>query len=471
MSSKTNLADTKHRSVNSDLNNPQTAHDDQIIHTRSRKKVAVIGLGAVGLSLASFLGSKNISVTAIDYDEKKIKMIQKGCTPFYEPSLKYYLQKSLKNGLNLETRITENTLSNDFIFITTGTPLNKQNQLNLEYVKAVALSLAEQMSHLKTKPSIVIKSTVLPGTAMQVVKPILEQNSLVESVNFDLLSNPEFLREGSAMQDTVSPHVIVIGGSNSKSIKKLTMFYKMIYPDKMQFIETNNATAEMIKFANNAFLATKISFINSLANICQKVGVNVDDVARVIGMDPRIGNLFLKAGPGYGGACLPKDVEALISFSNEIGYDPILLNAVRDTNIFQLNKIIDIIKQEIHSLEEKNIGILGLAFKEDTDDIRESVSIKLIEYLLDQNCKIIAHDPKAIENTYKVFEDKIMYCKDTNDVFYGTDCVILLTPWKEYTKINEKKILKMRNPLVIDTRRMLKISNKKIRYIGLGIGK
>ena len=235
------------------------------------------------------------------------------------------------------------------------------------------------MTNSKNKPSIIVKSTVIPGTTIEVVKPILEKNNLKESIDFDLLTNPEFLKEGSAMQDTILPHSIVIGGTNIEAIKKLTNLYKSVYKKKQKIVETNNVTAEMIKYANNAFLATKISFINSIANICQKLpGTNIDKVAEIIGMDPRIGGQFLKAGPGYGGSCFPKDLQALISFSNSVGYKPELLTAVHNTNNNQIKIIMDLITKNISILKNAKIGILGLAFKENTDDIRESVSVNLI---------------------------------------------------------------------------------------------
>lgn len=317
-----------------------------------------------------------------------------------------------------------------------------------------------------------IKSTVIPGTTLQIVKPILERYNLKKSENFDLLTNPEFLREGSAMQDTISPHVIVIGGSSHKAIKKLTHLYEFAYKKKQNIVETNNVTAEVIKYANNAFLATKISFINSIANICQKLpDTNVDKVAEIIGMDPRIGKQFLKAGPGYGGSCFPKDIQALINFAYDIGYEPALLNAVRNTNSSQVSAVMNLIKQNLKNLKGKKIAVLGLAFKENTDDIRESVSIKLINLLLKNGCKVFGHDPKAIDNTRIMFGDKITYAESLKDALTDSDCAVIMTPWQEYKNIKEKDILVMRNPIIIDTRRIISIKNKDIMQISLGIGK
>lgn len=434
-------------------------------------KVTIIGLGYVGLSLAAFLGNK-VSVIGVDSNMEKIKTLRKGNSYFFEPKLEYYLKKSIKNGLDFEQDITNKVLSSDFIFITVGTPINDKNEINLKNMKNVIQRISENLSNVKKHPSIIIKSTVIPGTTDQVIKPILEKYDLKESIDFDLLTNPEFLKEGSAMKDTVFPHAIVIGGSNKKSIKKLIDFYNLIYSKKQNIIQTNVITAEVIKYANNSFLATKLSFINSIANICQKLpGTNVDKIAQVIGMDPRIGNQFLKAGPGYGGSCFPKDLQALISFSNSVGCNPILLNAVKNTNSNQMVTVMNLIKNNMSKLQGKKISILGLAFKENTDDIRESTSINLINSLLEHKCKIFVHDPMALKNTYAVFKDQIEYTEQIEDNLKDSDCAIVMTPWEEYKKLSEKDFLKMKESLIIDTRRILKINNKKIRHIGLGIGK
>jgi UDPglucose 6-dehydrogenase len=434
-------------------------------------KIAVIGMGFVGLTFASFLGTKGIRVTGVEADKKRYNLLKKRTVPFYEPNLNKYLKECFKKkNLCFQQRITNEILENDFIFLTIGTPIGSDGRIDLSYIKSAVNDIASLISSSKKYCTIVIKSTVIPQTATNIIKPILISSSLKESVDFDVLSNPEFLREGFAMQDTVNPHVIVIGGLE-KPAKRLAAFYDKIYPNHPNVIITNNSTAELIKYANNAFLATKISFINSISNLCQRIhGSNVDDIAKAIGIDPRIGNLYLKAGPGYGGSCFPKDLQALISFASDIGYNPIMFNAVKETNNMQIEEIINLLKNHLIDLKKKRIGILGLAFKENTDDIRESVSIKLINILLEKNVSIIVHDPKAIENTRLIFRNRIEYASNISDVFDNTDCVILLTPWEEYNKLDEKLFCKMRNPLIIDTRRVLKIHNKRIKYVGLGIG-
>ena len=434
-------------------------------------KVGIIGLGFVGLSLATFLSSKNVQVTGIDTDKAKIQSIQKGIPPFYEPNLQHYLKKAIKTDFKLKTEISNDVFSNDLIFLTVSTPLNNHGKINLDYIKSAVTSLNKQLQFTKKIPTIIIKSTVTPGTTIQIIKPLLEGNSFQESINFNLLTNPEFLREGSAIKDTKNPHVVVVGGSDVKSRKKLVRFYKKIYPKNQNYVETNTTNAEMIKYANNAFLATKITFINSMANMCQKIpDTNVDDIAKVMGMDPRISNLFLNAGPGFGGSCFPKDLQALIAYSKNIGYTPKLLETVQGCNNQQVDFIIKLLKKNVKNLHNKKIGILGLAFKENTNDIRESVSINLIKKLLQEKCVVNVHDPKALKNIKKIFKNKLVYFDEYKQIFHNSDCAILMTPWDEYAKINSKLVKRLKLKLFIDTRRFLSFNDDEIKFLSLGIG-
>jgi len=434
-------------------------------------KVGIIGLGFVGLSLAVFLSSKNVKVTGIDTDTTKIQTIQKGIPHFYEPTLQHYLKKAIKTGLKLKTKISSDVFSNDLIFLTVGTPINKHGEINLDYIKSAVISLNKKLQFAKKIPTIIVKSTVVPGTTIQIIKPLLERNSFQESIDFNLLTNPEFLRESSAIKDTRNPHVVIVGGNDTKSRKKLVEFYKKIYPKNQDYVETNTTTAEMIKYANNAFLATKITFINSMANICQKIpDTNVDDIAKVMGMDPRISHLFLNAGPGFGGSCFPKDLQALIAYSKNIGYSPKLLETVQNCNNQQVDSIIKLLKKNVKNLHNKKIGILGLAFKENTNDIRESVSINLIKKLLQEKCIVNVHDPKALKNIKKIFKNKLEYFDEYKQIFHNSDCAILMTPWEEYTKINSKLVKKLKLKLFIDTRRILSFNNDEIKFLSLGIG-
>ena len=299
-------------------------------------KIAVIGLGFVGLSLTSVLASKGNNVVGIDVDTEKCKKIRNGVSPFFEPDLERILKIGLKKKL---------TISNDFslvkdcniIFVAVGTPQKSNGAIELSMIKKAVTSIGIILAKTKKNPIVLIKSTVIPGTMQNVILPIFEKRSGKKAgKEFGLISNPEFLQESNAIRDTKYPHTIVLGGKQSKYMKKAKMFFSKMHPN-VPIIITNFQTAEMIKYANNSFLATKISFINQLSNICQNIpGANIDDIAKTIGLDPRIGALFLNAGPGYGGSCLPKDMKALINFADKIRINPTLLNAVEKTNQKQI---------------------------------------------------------------------------------------------------------------------------------------
>ena len=372
-------------------------------------KIAIIGLGFVGLSLASVLASKGFNVVGIDVDEQKCKKISNGISPFFEPDLEKTLKKGLKNKLQIESDISV-VQDCDLIFVTVGTPQNKTGAIDLTIIKKAMNSLGKSIRKSKKQHTILVKSTVIPGTMKDVILPILENNSKKKAgKDFGLISNPEFLQESTAIKNTEFPHAVVLGGYKTKFMKDMEKFFTKLHP-KTPIIITNHQTAEMIKYANNSFLATKISFINQLSNICQKIpGANIDDIAKTIGLDPRIGGLFLNAGPGYGGSCLPKDMKALIKFAKNTGVKPTLLNAVEDVNAKQLEEIISIAKKKLGVLESKNITILGTSFKPDTDDIRDSIAIELIKKFLKRKVKITVHDPSAKENTKNVFKNKINY--------------------------------------------------------------
>ena len=374
-------------------------------------KIAVIGLGFVGLSLASVLAAKGDNVIGIDIDVKKCKKISNGILPFFEPDLKKTLRTGLKKKL---------IISNDFslikycdmIFVTVGTPQKLNGAIELSIIKEAITSIGRIIAKSKNDPIILIKSTVTPGTMQNIILPILEKRSGKKAGRgFGLISNPEFLQESSAIKDTKFPHVVVLGGYQTRFMKKAKSFFSKLHPN-VPIIITNHQTAEMIKYANNSFLATKISFINQLSNICQNIpDANIDDIANTIGLDPRIGAAFLNAGPGYGGSCLPKDMKALINFADKVGINPTLLNAVEKTNQRQIENIISLMEKSLGTLTLKRLTVLGTAFKPDTDDVRDSIAIELIKKLLKKKARITIYDPKAMRNTMKIFGDKIIYAK------------------------------------------------------------
>ncbi|SMH72321.1 UDP-glucose dehydrogenase family protein [Candidatus Nitrosotalea okcheonensis] len=433
-------------------------------------KIGIVGLGFVGLSFASVLGSKGYSIIGIDSDKTKVAKIKTGRSPFYEPKLDELLKSALKKSLTISTDVRLAVNQCDIIFVTVGTPLSEKGQIDLTILKSAIEEIGNILATENKKPILVIKSTVVPGTTNDFVMPIIKNKIGKKISKIRILTNPEFLREGKSIDDTLKPHIVVIGGNNDESVK-LKKFYQHLYGVKIPIILTNHQTAELIKYANNSFLATKISFVNQIANICQSIpGTNIEDVAKAIGLDPRIGSLFLKAGPGYGGSCLPKDLQALIAFSSKTGVEPILLKAVQETNNSQVKKILDLIERSIGNINGKQITILGLSFKEDSDDIRESVSIKLINLLLKKNVKIIAHDPKAIENTRSVFGNKIRFFDSVKKALRDSQCVVIMTPWKQYSGIKNADFQKMRRKFVIDTRRILNHKNLDIEYHALGLG-
>ena len=434
-------------------------------------KIGVVGLGFVGLSLTSVLASRGYDIVGIDTDKEKCNKINNGISPFFEPELENILQNGLKKKLKIENNFS---LINDcdFIFVTVGTPQNTNGSIDLSIIKKAVSIIGKNLLKNKKKPIILIKSTVIPGTMKKVILPILEKKSNKKNgKDFGLISNPEFLQESSAIRDTKFPHAVVLGGNQTEFMKKAKKLFMKLHPN-VPIIITNHQTAEIIKYANNSFLATKISFINQLSNICQNIpGANIDDIGKTIGLDPRIGKLFLNAGPGYGGSCLPKDMKALINFAKASGINPTLLNAVEEVNTKQLEQIILMIKQKLGNLASKKITILGTAFKPNTDDIRDSIAIELIKKLLNKKAKIIIHDPKAMKNTQRIFKEKINYAKTIEDALAKSQCVIIMTQWKQYEKLNNNQFKYMTRKFVIDCRRMLAKKQLDVDYYAIGLGK
>jgi UDPglucose 6-dehydrogenase len=433
-------------------------------------KIGIVGLGFVGLSLSSVLASKGYNVVGIDIDKEKCNKISKGISPFFEPGLEKVLLNGLKKKLVIKTNFS---LINDcdMIFVTVGTPQKSNGSIELSMIKNAVSAIGTIIAKSKKNQIIFIKSTVTPGTLQNIILPILEKKSRKKAgKEFGLISNPEFLQESSAISDTKYPHVVVLGGYKTKYMKKAKSFFSNLHPN-VPIIETNHQTAEMIKYANNSFLATKISFINQLANICQNIpGASIDDIAKTIGLDPRIGNLFLNAGPGYGGSCLPKDVKAIINFSSKIGVTPLLFNAVEKSNQQQIINTINLIEKNCGNLKGKNISILGLSFKPKTDDIRDSISLIIIEKLLKKQAKIKVHDPMAIENVKKKFKNKITYSNSISDALKDSYCGVIMTAWPEYSKITNNNLRNMKKRIIIDTRRILKDQKLDCVYNAIGIG-
>jgi UDPglucose 6-dehydrogenase len=433
-----------------------------------RQKISVIGLGFVGLSLAVVNASKGFNTIAIDINKEKIQKLKSGMADFYEPNLENYLRDSIKTEKIQFTDNLSSVLKTDITFLTVGTPSEKNGGINLSYLKKASVDLANILRNKKGSHLVVIKSTVIPTTTLKEISPKFKNLR-----NTSVVVNPEFLREGSAIKDLLDPHLIVIGEKEKADGDKLVRYYEVFYGKKRETVRTDWTTAEMIKYANNVFLAMKISFINSMANLCQNIpGTDVSIVAKAIGKDIRIGPLFLNAGPGFGGSCLPKDLSALIEFSNKFDTTNRLFREIKKVNEEQPFRIISIMKNMGLYHSNTTISILGLAFKKNTDDIREAISIKLVRRLIKDGLKIKVHDPMAINNFRTIFGKKISYHTNLLECIQDSDCCIILTEWDIYKTIKVKdlkRLMKTRN--LIDARRILdpkKFTDFNFRAIGLG---
>ncbi len=421
-------------------------------------KICVIGLGFVGFTMATVMASKGFKVIGVDNDKEKISTIKQSKAPFFEPNIKELLGKTLGNHFEATDNLKDAVLKSDTVFICVGTPSNPDGSANLSFLKKICQEIGQILKENNTFKTIVVKSTVPPLTTNGLVKQTLEKYSSKKSdSDFGLCMNPEFLREGNAVEDMLSPHLIVIGTNDERTKKNMHQFYKSLYPEKLpKILDTNAINAELIKLANNSFLATKISFINTIANICNQIeGADVEVIAKAIGFDPRIGPLFLRAGPGYGGSCFPKDVSGFLNFSISLGYHPLLLESTQKVNQDQPYIIMKMIEKKIKNFEDKTISILGLSFKKNTDDIRDSVATKIVNSLLEKKAVVKVHDPMAIENFKKKIGDKIIYCDNPIDCLKSSDCCIVLTEWDVYRNISANDFKKnMKSPCVIDARRI-----------------
>ncbi len=426
--------------------------------------VAVIGAGYVGLVISACLAKLGNKVISVDNNRKKIELLKSMKIPNYEPGLENLVRENVRRRkLEFSSDLKRAVRKSDIIFIAVGTPAKENGEADLSAVERVAFGISQALDAYKL---IVEKSTVPVRTGEKVKETI--RRYAKGDIEFDVASNPEFLREGRAISDFLRPDRIVIGVESKRAASLLKALYR---PLKAPIVVTDINTAELIKHASNSFLATKISFINAVSMICEKTGANIEEVALGMGLDRRIGKEFLAAGIGWGGSCFPKDVDAFIHIAKKTGYNFRLLEEVRHVNIFQRRHFLERIKEELWILKGKNIAILGLAFKPNTDDLRESPTLYLINELLEEEAKLRVYDPQAM-NKAKKFIRNVKFCRDSYEAVKGADCMILATAWEEFKNLNFKKIKTlMRYPFVADGRNLYsssQLGSLGFKYIGIG---
>ncbi len=408
-------------------------------------RICVIGTGYVGLVTGAVFSDMGNDTWCVDVDADKIDKLNNGVMPIYEPGLEEMVKRNMDEcRIRFSTDVGAGVEFAEIVFICVGTPSGNGGETDLSYVESAAKMIGERLNDYKV---IVNKSTVPVGTG-DLVRRIVNETK-TSDVEFDVVSNPEFLREGSAISDALNPDRVVIGAPTNNVAFKLMELYAMI---GAPILITDVSSAELIKYASNAFLSVKISFINAIANICESAGANVTDVSRGIGMDKRIGESFLSAGLGYGGSCFPKDVRSLVRTSADLGYDFDLLKEVIDINEERVERFVNRINDRFPDMKEATIGMLGLAFKPDTDDMREAKSVEIINLLTAKGAKIKAYDPVAMDSARKMLPD-IEYCDSAYEVAEGVDALVVVTEWREFLSLNLEKIKgAMSAPVIFDGR-------------------
>jgi len=431
-------------------------------------RISVVGTGYVGLVTGTCFAETGNQVCCVDIDKNKIQKLQEGKIPIYEPGLDVLFERNVKHGrLEFTTDLAHGVKGADVIFLALPTPPGEDGSADLKYI----LQVADQLGSLLENYTVIVdKSTVPVGTAEK-VRERIAKNAKVE---FDVVSNPEFLREGVAVDDFMKPERVVIGSSSERARKLMESLYMPLVRQGNPILFMDERSAELTKYAANSFLATKITFMNEIANLCELLGADVDSVRKGIGTDSRIGKRFLFAGIGYGGSCFPKDVMALIKSSKQVDYDFKILNAVVQINEKQKIKLIDKIKAYFNDdLKGKTIAVWGLAFKPYTDDIREAPSLVNINALLEEGAKIKAYDPEAMENVRKIMGDKIELCADEYETLTGADALLIVTEWPEFRTPSWEKIERnLKNKVIFDGRNLYELYlMEKLGYTYISIGR
>ncbi len=429
-------------------------------------EITIIGAGHVGLVTGACFADLGHNVTMVDADAKRIAMLKQGKMPFYEPGMEELVNRGVaERRVRYTTSIKEGVERGEVIFICVGTPSRPNGDADLSAVEAVCLEIAQAMRSYRL---IVEKSTVPVETGEWVKRTF--RLAMRKGVPFDVASNPEFLREGQAIHDFMHPDRLVVGVESKRAERLMRELYK---PLNATLIVTDVKSAELIKHASNSFLAVKISFINAVAQLCDQVGADIVKVAEGVGLDKRIGRSFLDAGVGWGGSCFPKDVAAFIRIAEKLGFDFQLLRACSKVNVEQKRLFVKRIGQTLWNLNNKTIAVLGLAFKADTDDMREAPSIDIIRMLQEEGAKIRAFDPIAMPTAQKMFTD-VTFCRDLYDAAKGADCLVVVTNWNEFKELDLARLKKiMRRPVIFDGRNIYdpaQIRDAGFRYVGVGRG-
>jgi len=434
--------------------------------------ISFFGLGYVGLVTALAFSSRGFRVYGYDVDESKIDSLRKGKLYIYEPGLQDLLKRSEGNFIPTSDH-REAVLNTDITFIAVGTPPRQDGSADLSYIESAARMIGRDLREKKYH-LVVVRSTVPPGTTERVSKIIEKESGKSAGRDFGICMSPEFLREGNAVEDIFNPDRVVIGSIDERSGDLLEELWRRFYGERVTILRTNLVNAEFIKYASNAFLAMKVSFINEIANIAQRVrGADVEVIAKGIGLDKRIGPLFLRAGLGFGGSCFPKDLRALIRFSEELGYNPKLLNSVKEVNDEQAGKAVELAMKLTGELKGKKVAVLGLSFKPNTDDMRDAVSIRVVEELLKLDAKVAVYDPAAVENARRIFGNRVLYASSPIDCIRNADCAIIVTEWDEFKKLGpEDFVNNMRDPVVIDGRRIYdpEVFCRRVKFAAIGLG-
>jgi UDPglucose 6-dehydrogenase len=429
--------------------------------------ICVVGVGYVGLVTGACFAEFGVNVSCVDKDVAKIDLLKQGEVPFYEPGLTELIRKNSREGrLSFTTDAGNGIRQSLVIFIAVGTPSAPDGSADLQYIREVATTIGHNLDGYKV---IVTKSTVPVGTS-QMIAQIIEEERKTE-ISFDVVSNPEFLREGSAIEDFMRPNRVVIGAESDQAIAILKDLYSPLYLIETPFVITDVQTSEMIKYASNAFLATKVSFINEMANICEQVGADVHQVAKGMGLDRRIGPKFLHPGPGFGGSCFPKDIKAIERIGRDHGYSFEIVKAVMRVNKRQRKRMVEKINQTLGGVEGKTLAILGLTFKPNTDDMREAPSIDIIRGLQRQGAQIRAFDPAGMEGAKKILK-RVHYAKDAYEAARGAHGLVIVTEWNQFRNLNWSRMAELlREPVVVDLRNIYEPERMRgfgFRYVCVG---